>query len=89
MAFEGPQVERRTQGTIKAKFEVGTILIHKKSKLKYSVMEVDMRRSEYELYGVLRNNELEWEKAPTPMDGTDSIRESFQVVHGEYSRVQE
>lgn len=88
MAFEGPQVERRTQGTIKAEFEVGTILIHKKSKLIYSVMEVHMSSSEYELYGVLANNEIGWEKAPTPMDGPDSIRESFQVVHSEYLRVQ-
>lgn len=48
-----------------------------------------MSSSEYELYEVLKNNEFEWEKAPTPMDGPDSIRESFQVVHSEYLRVQE
>lgn len=51
-------------------------------------MEVHMSSSEYELYEVLANNKFGWEKAPTPMDGPDSIRESFQVVHSEYLRVQ-
>lgn len=83
-----PQVESRNSGTIKPQFEVGNVLSHKETGLTYAVIEVDGARSEYKLYGVINYNN-EWEKAPTPMGGTDSIRVSFQEAHSMYSRIQE